>query len=140
MIKGNFPLCKSAEKSHDSPMHNTVNDKLTAEFKKNLKAILEERKDKTNPKKLSIEAGLGETAIRDILQNRSSSPKLETIHKIAEALNIPVYRLIPSMIDQSYEELANLREENRILREAVGGDFEDLNALKKAAKERRKKK
>ncbi len=121
-------------------MHNTVNDKLTAEFKKNLKAILEERKDKTNPKKLSIEAGLGETAIRDILQNRSSSPKLETIHKIAEALNIPVYRLIPSMIDQSYEELANLREENRILREAVGGDFEDLNALKKAAKERRKKK
>jgi transcriptional regulator with XRE-family HTH domain len=73
---------------------------------------------------------LGETAIRDILQNRSASPKLETIHKIASALNVPVYRLIPSMIDQSYEELAALREENRILREAVGSEFEDLNTQK----------
>jgi len=84
-------------------MSKTASDKLTAEFKKNLKAILEDRKDKTNPKKLSIDAGLGETAIRDILQNRSASPKLETIHKIAGALNVPVYRLIPSMIDQSYD-------------------------------------
>ncbi len=111
-------------------MSKTASDKLTAEFKKNLKAILEDRKDKTNPKKLSIDAGLGETAIRDILQNRSASPKLETIHKIAGALNVPVYRLIPSMIDQSYEELATLREENRILREAVGNGFEDLKTQK----------
>ncbi len=111
-------------------MSKTVSDKLTAEFKRNLKAILEDRKDKTNPKKLSLEAGLGETAIRDILQNRSASPKLETIHKIANALNTPVYRLIPSMIDQSYEELATLREENRILREAVGSDFEDFKTQK----------
>lgn len=87
------------------------NDELTRQFKKNLKIILEERKDRTNPKKLSKDAGLGETAIRDILQNRSASPKLETVSKIADALNIPVYRLIPSMIDQSYEELAKLRQE-----------------------------
>lgn len=107
-----------------------MTDKLTAEFKKNLKTILEERKDKTNPKKLSLEAGLGETAIRDILQNRSASPKLETIHKIANALNVPVYRLIPSMIDQSYEELAKLREENRILRETVNNGFDDFQTQK----------
>ncbi len=95
-------------------------DKLTAEFKKNLKAILEERKGKTNPKKLSVDAGLGETAVRDILQNRSSSPKLETVYKIAEALHVPTYRLIPSMIDQSYEELAKLREEIRVLKDKAG--------------------
>lgn len=111
-------------------MLSNMTDKLTAEFKKNLKAILEERKDKTNPKKLSLEAGLGETAIRDILQNRSASPKLETIHKIANALNVPVYRLIPSMIDQSYEELAKLREENRILRETVNNGFDDFQTQK----------
>lgn len=111
-------------------MPKNTNDKLTEEFKKNLKAILEDRKDKTNPKKLSLEAGLGETAIRDILQNRSASPKLETIHKIAGALKVPVYRLIPSMIDQSYEELATLREENRILREAIGDEFEDFKTQK----------
>lgn len=85
-------------------------DPLTQEFKRNLKIILEERKNVTNPKKLSIAAGLGETAIRDILQNRSSSPKLETVYKIAKALHIPVYRLIPSMIDQAYDELEKLRK------------------------------
>ena len=108
----------------------TVNDKLTNEFKKNLKTILDERKDRTNAKKLSLEAGLGETAVRDILQNRSASPKLETIYKIAEALHIPIYRLIPSMIDQSYEELAKLREENRILREAMDTGFEHKPSTK----------
>lgn len=92
-------------------MTNKQPDILTAEFKKNLKAILSERKSKTNPKRLSIDAGLGETAVRDILQNRSASPKLDTVHKIAKALNVPVFRLIPSMIDQSYEQIAKLEEE-----------------------------
>ncbi len=87
-------------------------DPLTQEFKRNLKIILEERKSVTNPKKLSLEAGLGETAVRDILQNRSASPKLETVHKLARALHIPVYRLIPSMIDQAYDELEKLRKSN----------------------------
>ena len=121
-------------------MQNTVSDKLTAEFKKNLKIILEERQGQTNPKRLSMDAGLGETAVRDILQNRSASPKLETVHKISKALRIPVYRLIPSMIDQSYEELESLREENRLLKEAYGGDLESLNDLKRAPNERSKKK
>lgn len=111
-------------------------DALTAELKHNLKTILDERKreGRTNPKKLSIQAGLGETAIRDILQDRSSSPRLETIHKIANALNVPVYRLIPSMIDQSYEELSRLREENRVLREAAGEGFEDRETQTKNLK------
>lgn len=116
-----------------------LTDKLTAEFKQNLETILKERKGKTNPKKLSVESGLGETAIRDILQNRSASPKLETIEKIAKGLNVPVYRLIPSMIDQSYEELATLKEENALLREVADQEFTSMDDLRKAAKLRSNK-
>ncbi|MGH1378267.1 MAG: helix-turn-helix domain-containing protein [Alphaproteobacteria bacterium] len=121
-------------------MKKELTDILTAEFKRNLKAILKERKGVTNPKKLSIASGLGETAIRDILQNRSSSPKLDTIEKIAYGLNVPVYRLIPSMIDQSYEELATLKEENALLREVSDQSFTNMDELRKAAKERSRKK
>ena len=121
-------------------MTKELNDKLTAEFKRNLGAILKERKGITNPKKLSITSGLGETAIRDILQNKSTSPKLETIEKIANGLNVPVYRLIPSMIDQSYEELAALKEENSLLREVNDQSFESLDDLRKAAKDRSRSK
>lgn len=121
-------------------MTKRLTNKLTSEFKNNLKAILEERKGDTNPKNLSVAAGLGETAVRDILQNRSASPKLETIEKIAKALNIPIYRLIPSMIDQSYEELANLREENRLLKEVSEQSFSSMAELRQAAIERSRKK
>ncbi len=118
-------------------MRKRTDQELTNEFKTNLKRILEDRKGKTNPKRLSREAGLGETAVRDILQNRSHSPRLDTIQKLAKALNVPIYRLIPSMIDQSYEEIQSLREENYALREAIGDDeFEDANSLTKAAQKR----
>ncbi len=117
-------------------MPKRIDDKLTKEFKKSLREILAERKGITNPKKLSLDAGLGETAIRDILQNRSASPKLETIEKIAKGLNVPVYRLIPSMIDQSYQDVSRLEEENQLLRELSGQDYESLDDLRKAAKSR----
>mgnify|MGYP003635080413 CR=1 FL=1 len=109
-------------------------DKLTAEFKKNLKAILAERKGLTNAKKLSLAAGLGETAVRDILQNRSASPKLETVYKLSAALNVPPFRLMPSMIDQSYAQLAEKDEEIRILKQVADLDYADLSALKRMAK------
>ncbi len=121
-------------------MTQKLTDKITAEFKRNLKDILEQRKGMTNPKRLSIEAGLGETAVRDILQNKSASPKLDTVQKIAKALNIPLYRLMPSLIDQSYEELETLREENRLLKEASDQSFASMDDLRKAAKERSKRK
>ena len=127
------------ETRHYGDMKKELTDKLTAEFKQNLETILKERKGKTNPKKLSKASGLGETAIRDILQNRSASPKLETIEKIAKGLNIPVYRLIPSMIDQSYEELATLKEENTLLREVADQEFSSMDDLRKAAKARSRK-
>ncbi len=121
-------------------MNNSLTDKLTAEFKSNLEAIMNARKGKTNAKKLSLEAGLGETAVRDILQGRSVSPKLETVQKLARALNVPIYRLIPSMIDQSYAELEALREENRLLKEVHDSPYESMDALRKAALERSKSK
>lgn len=120
-------------------MSKNLTDKLTAEFKRHLKAILDDRKGQTNAKKLSLEAGLGETAVRDILQNRSASPKLDTINKLAKALNVPVYRLIPSMIDQSYAQLAEKDEEIRLLKEAADLDYEDINALKNAIKNKKDK-
>ncbi len=121
-------------------MSNELTDKLTAEFKKNLRDILDERKGITNPKRLSKDAGLGETAVRDILQNKSTSPKLDTVQKLAKALNLPLYRLMPSMIDQSYDELETLREENRLLREVSDQSFTSMDDLRIAAIERSKKK
>ncbi len=121
-------------------MTKELTNKLTIEFKKNLSSILEERRSTTNSKKLSITAGLGETAVRDILKDRSASPKLDTVQKLAKALNLPLYRLIPSMIDQSYEELEFLREENRLLKEVHSSSFQSLDDLRKAANERSNKK
>jgi transcriptional regulator with XRE-family HTH domain len=103
-------------------MTQLLDDKLTREFKTNLQRLLDER-NSTNPKQLSLAAGLGETAVRDLLKNRAHSPKLETVHKIANALEIRVYDLIPSLIGQSYEEIESLRAENQALREALSGGF-----------------
>ncbi len=124
-------------------MGNELDNRLTTEFKENLGKILEQRKAVTNPKRLSIEAGLGETAVRDILQNKSASPKLDTVQKIAKALKVPLYRLMPSLIDQSYDELEALREENRLLREISDlsdQNFTNMHDLRKAAKDRSEKK
>lgn len=43
-----------------------------------------------NMKAVSIEAGLGATAVRDILTERVKEPSVETLGKIAAALGVPV--------------------------------------------------
>ena len=118
-------------------MSKNLTDKLTAELKRNLKAILDERSDVTNAKKLSVEAKLGETAVRDILKNRSASPKLETIQKLAKALHVPLYRLIPSMIDHSYDQLAHQEEEIQLLKEASELKYQDLDELRTTIKNKK---
>lgn len=124
-------------------MSKTINDKFTREFKKNLKKVLKSRDD-TNAKRLSIEAGLGETAVRDILQNRSNSPRLDTIHRLAKALDVQIYDLIPSMIKNTYDELETLRAENYALREELESTYatmeHSLSAAKKRSNSRLKKK
>lgn len=46
-----------------------------------------------NMKELSIAAGLGDTAVRDLLEGRSVHPKIETIAAIAEKLGMTVSEL-----------------------------------------------
>ncbi len=117
-------------------MEKKLNDKLTAEFKQNLKDLLEERKGETNAKKLSLAAGLGETAVRDILQNRSASPKLDTVSRLSKALDVPLLRLLPSLIDKTYEQITNMEEENRILREMNNLEYESLEDLRRKARDK----
>ncbi|WP_298436349.1 adenosylcobalamin-dependent ribonucleoside-diphosphate reductase [uncultured Jannaschia sp.] len=54
--------------------------------------LIEDRK--TNRTALAKAAGLGPTAIHDIIQGKSVSPKVSTIEKIAEALDVPTSYLI----------------------------------------------
>ena len=90
---------------------------LTERFKKNLKKAIEQKG--TNPKKLSLDAGLGETAVRDILKERSASPKLETAAKIAKALNTPLSELTgeeqdtDEWVQMHSNALRNLAEKDR---------------------------
>lgn len=119
-------------------MTRNLDDKLTREFKTNLQRLLQSRGTEINPKKLSLMAGLGETAVRDLLQNRAHSPKLETVHKLAAALDIGVYDLIPSLIGTSYSEIESLRAENQALREALDSTYTTMEDSLKTARERTK--
>lgn len=40
-----------------------------------------------NQKSLAVKAGLNDTAVRDILKGRSKNPKLDTLHRLARALD-----------------------------------------------------
>ncbi len=119
-------------------MTRDLDDKLTREFKTNLQRLLKEREADTNAKKLSLEAGLGETAVRDLLKNRAHSPKLETVHKIANALDIGVYDLIPSLVGSTYTEIESLRAENQALREALDSTYTTMEDSLRNARERAK--
>lgn len=51
----------------------------------------------TNPKRLAIDAGLNENAVRDIIVGNSKNPRIDTIRKIADALNCSVEELTASV-------------------------------------------
>jgi len=57
-------------------------------------------------RKIAEKAGLGETAVRDIVVGRSRSPKLETLEAIAKALNVSV-----SYLAAEDDRLYGLRED-----------------------------
>lgn len=48
---------------------------------------------KTSPKRVSLEAGLSETAVKDILSGKSENPKHDTLEKIAKRLACTVQDL-----------------------------------------------
>lgn len=60
-------------------------------FAANLAAIIELRE--TDPAKLARKAGMNKTGIYDILSGKSKNPRLDTVEKIARALEVPPSRL-----------------------------------------------
>lgn len=61
-------------------------------IKAELQRAMDARGIKAKP--LAKAAQLGETAVRDILEGRSLDPKLGTLHKLADVLQIPVDDLL----------------------------------------------
>jgi transcriptional regulator with XRE-family HTH domain len=61
-------------------------------YKQNIKRYRD--KHGFNNKTLAIAAGLGETAIRDILQKTKNDPRVGTIYKIANALGVSVFDIL----------------------------------------------
>lgn len=60
----------------------------------NIRRLMAERG--INEKALARSAGLGPTGVRDILQGKSGSPRVETLAKIARALNVHIVVLLES--------------------------------------------
>lgn len=61
-----------------------------------LAAYIRKRMEETGigQKQLALRAGLGDTYVRDILKGRSTSPQVVKLTKLAEALGVPVERLL----------------------------------------------
>jgi phage repressor protein C with HTH and peptisase S24 domain len=66
----------------------------TEAIRVSLQAAMDRKGIKAKP--LAKAASLGETAVRDILEGRSNDPRLGTLHKIAEALEVPLENIIGS--------------------------------------------
>lgn len=56
-----------------------------------LRAIIQERGE--TPREISLRMGQNAYLVRDILNGRSANPRLDTVHKLAEALHVPVGEL-----------------------------------------------
>lgn len=61
-------------------------------FRDNLRAEISRRG--TNPSELSLRAGLNRRAVADILSGTSKSPKLSTVHALAETLDLSIEDLV----------------------------------------------
>lgn len=70
-----------------------VDDKLE-QVRDAIRRAMARKKIKAKP--LSLAAGLGETAVRDILEARSGSPRVDTLRRIAEQLDATIEDLIGS--------------------------------------------
>lgn len=77
-------------------------DELTMLLAHNIQAVMEMRG--TNPSQIAKLAKLNPTGVYDILSGKSMSPKLDTVRKIANALNVSVQYLLQ---DRSEAELAD---------------------------------
>lgn len=65
---------------------------MTEDIPERLARLLKERNLKMKP--VSLEAGLGETAVSDIIKRRAKSPRMETLTRIANAIGVDPQVLI----------------------------------------------
>jgi len=79
-----------------------------------------------NPAALSVKAGLNRRAVKDVLEGRSTSPKLSTAHALAAALGVRLEVLtgdasqvviVPQLLEllAQYDEVAQVRLAEAIL-------------------------
>jgi len=116
-----FHIRESLDKLYDRDMR----DALSAILSENIQRYIKLRG--LNGKQLSRECGLGETAVFDIINERSSSPRLSTIVKIANGLDVSVIDLLSSEPTVSREaRIASL------LRDASEDDLDRLERVFKA--------
>ena len=71
-------------------------DAVTETVAHNIVAAMEARE--MNPASLARAAGINPTGVYDIMKGKSRSPKIETIQKLARALNLPVAMLFESRL------------------------------------------
>lgn len=67
-------------------------DDITRQLVENIRLLMDKRG--ISASRLAELAGLNPTAVYDILSGKSRNPRLDTIHKIATALTVPVYMLL----------------------------------------------
>lgn len=89
---------------------------ITMIFAANVEAIMKLRG--TDAAKLGRDAGMNRTGIYDILSGKSRNPRLDTVEKIAGALDVPpsalfVDRPIDELQAQLYRVLMSLGQEER---------------------------
>lgn len=91
-------------------------DELVKIVAQNIEATMKRRE--MNPSSLARAAGINPTGVYDILSEKSRSPRLDTIGKIAVALGVPVYFLFEdadakTARDEVIELLGHLPDEDR---------------------------
>ena len=77
-------------------------------------AITQAIKDKkTNYKEVSLKAGLGETAVRDIIKGRAKNPRIDTLQKILAVLDLNVSDFVDTPTDEHMKMYAQLKESDK---------------------------
>lgn len=88
-------------------MRRDMKRELIDQFKGNLTRYMELRG--LNPRSLSLAAGLGATAVRDIIEGKSSEPRYSTIRCLSGALRCQMTDLVPD--DPTWPSLPDQKQE-----------------------------
>ena len=82
-------------------------DALVQTVAENIRALMDRRD--MNASELARAAGVNPTGVYDILSGKSRSPRLDTVHKIAVALKVPVSQLFEQVgTDEARDEIVEI--------------------------------